>query len=320
MPHQTIWQWLIAALQRNQPAALLVVVSSTGSSPGRAGNKMALAVDGAKFGTVGGGQVEHDLSVHAINCLNRPVQGVELISKQHRPSAEAANASGHICGGEQWLALLPCGPGQLPLFQRLQMAYEQQQPLLLQLDPQGLILIESGTHKATPVFHYRHENDWCYQETIGQRKTAYIIGGGHVGLALSKILATLGYDINVIDERQGLDTLNRNTDAHRKLIIPYRDISQVVPEGDQVFVFIMTHSHKTDEQVVEQLATKKVAYLGLLGSRRKIAQLKSNLSSRLPPEALQNIHAPIGLPIHSHTPAEIAVSIAAELIQLSNSV
>ena len=320
MNRPSIWQWLITTLQRNQPAALLVVVSNTGSSPGRAGNKMALTANGATFGTVGGGQVEHDLGAHAMKCLNRPSHRTLLINKQHRPAPEASHASGHICGGEQWLALLSCGPAQLPLLQRLQLACEQQQPLLLQLDSQGLTVTESGILLATPLFHYRDENDWCYQETIGLRKTAYIIGGGHVCLALSKVLATLGYDITVIDERQGLDTLNRNTDAHRKLIIPYREISQAVPEGEQVFVFIMTHSHKTDEQVVEQLATKKVAYLGLLGSRRKIAQLKANLSGRLAPETLQNIRAPIGLPIRSHTPAEIAISIAAELIQLSNSV
>jgi xanthine dehydrogenase accessory factor len=78
----------------------------------------------------------------------------------------------------------------------------------------------------------------------------------------------------------------------------------------------MTHSHKTDEKVAGLLVDKRVRYLGVLGSRKKIEQLKANLAHRLSDESLQRIRGPIGLPIKSHTPLEIAVSIAAELIQI----
>ena len=80
----------------------------------------------------------------------------------------------------------------------------------------------------------------------------------------------------------------------------------------------MTHSHKTDEKVAEQLADKRARYLGVLGSRKKMENLKANFAQRLPFEFLQRIRGPVGLPINSHTPAEIAVSIAAELIQILN--
>ena len=80
----------------------------------------------------------------------------------------------------------------------------------------------------------------------------------------------------------------------------------------------MTHSHKTDEKVTAQLANKKVRYLGVLGSHKKIAQLKTNLSATVSLQSLQHIRGPIGLPINSHTPEEIAISIAAELVQLLN--
>lgn len=80
----------------------------------------------------------------------------------------------------------------------------------------------------------------------------------------------------------------------------------------------MTHSHKTDEKVAEQLADKQVRYLGVLGSRKKIEQLKANLAHQLTVDSLRRIRGPMGLPIKSHTPAEIAVSIAAELIQILN--
>lgn len=318
MKRPTIWQWLLNAIDRNQPAALMVVVRSHGSSPGKTGDKMALTADGESFGTIGGGLVEYDVAVRAMDSLKQSSNAVQLIYKQHRPAPEAVHASGHICGGEQWLALLPCGADQLVSLQQLQAAHEQRQPLLLRLGPQGLALTEGETCQAAPLFDFQDQNNWYYQETIGHHKTAYIIGGGHVSLALSKILAMLDFDITVIDERPDLETLIRNTDAHRKLIVPYSEINQTVPEGDQVFVFIMTHEHKLDEKVAELLAARKVAYLGLLGSRKKVAQVKANLAGRVAPESLASIHAPIGLPIHSHTPTEIAISIAAELIQLSN--
>lgn len=109
-----------------------------------------------------------------------------------------------------------------------------------------------------------------------------------------------------------------NHDAQRKLVMPYRELEKIIPEGERIFVLIMTHSHETDEQVAGLLAGKRIRYLGVLGSSGKIARLKANLAERLPAETLWGIHGPIGLPIHSHTPAEIAVSVAAELIQILN--
>ena len=136
-----------------------------------------------------------------------------------------------------------------------------------------------------------------------------IVGGGHVSLALSKILATLDFVITVIDERDNPDTLASNHYAQTKLRIPYPEIGNAIAEGEQVFVFIMTHSHKTDEQVAELLADKQVRYSGVLGSRKKIEQLKANLAPQLSVESLQRVRGPIGLPIKSlHQPKLLSVS------------
>ncbi len=224
-----------------------------------------------------------------------------------------------ICGGEQTVLLYRCRNSDRELCRQLAESFLNHAPVVLQLTPAGLLLNPPQVPPGPIEFNRFSDTDWSYQETVGVCKQAYLIGGGHVSLALSRILATLDFDITVIDERPNLDTLNRNTDARRKLNIPYREIQQAVPDGDQVFIFIMTHSHKTDEKVAELLAEKNVRYLGVLGSRRKIAQLKNNLGARLTPDALNKIRGPIGLPIQSHTPAEIAVSIAAELIQIVNS-
>ncbi|MGR9117618.1 MAG: XdhC family protein [Gammaproteobacteria bacterium] len=318
MNRATLWQWLADTLAHQQAVMLMIVVSSTGSSPGKAGAKMAVPLQGECYGTIGGGAIEHTLVRQARAGLADDAWTPRLSRHQHHLS-KTGQASGMICGGEQTVLLYRCRNGDLELCRQLAEAVLNRVPVVLDLSRDGLALTSP---KAPPVpihFNRISDEDWRYQETVGFYKQAYLIGGGHVSLALSQILATLDFDITVVDERPGLDTVNRNTEAQRKLIVPYRDIGQFIPDGDQVFVFIMTHSHKTDEKVAEQLVTKKVRYLGLLGSRTKIARLKASLSAKLAPEVLDNIRAPIGLPIHSHTPAEIAVSIAAELILLLNS-
>lgn len=297
---------------------LMIVVSSTGSSPGKAGAKMAVTIQGEHYGTIGGGALEYAMIKHAQALLSQEQSTTELSLQRHVLSGRG-QASGVICGGEQTVLLYRCRNSDRKLCRQLAESFLNHAPVVLQVTPAGLGLNPPQVPPGPIEFNRFSNTDWSYQETVGVCKQAYLIGGGHVSLALSRILATLDFDITVIDERPNLDTLNRNTNARRKLNIPYREIQQAVPDGDQVFIFIMTHSHKTDEKVAELLAEKNVRYLGVLGSRRKIAQLKQNLGARLSPDALNNIRGPIGLPIQSHTPAEIAVSIAAELIQIVNS-
>ena len=274
---------------------------------------MFLTGQGKCFGSIGGGAVEQELLRMAGKQMADNRINPQLIRRRHQPEA-ASEASGMICGGEQTVLLYICQRRDKALFQQI-----AADPVgLLMISPAGLQWRRDIKSAAPHQFSYQSDADWCYRENLAGQCQVYIVGGGHVSLALSKILAMLDFDITVIDERDNPDTLARNRYAQTKRIIPYREIGRIIPEGDQVFVFIMTHSHKTDEQVVEQLADKRLRYLGVLGSKNKIEQLKINLAPRLSVASLQRIRGPIGLPINSHTPAEIAVSIAAELIQILN--
>lgn len=311
--HISFWQDVADALVTTDKLMLLLVVDSQGSSPGKAGDKMFLTGQGKSLGSIGGGAVEQKLQRMARRLLDNNQFSQQLIRQQHQLDVKA-EASGMICGGEQTLLLYKCQVGDKALFQQV----AAHPSGLLMFSSAGLQWLHEVELAALCQFSYQSETDWCYQENLAWQRQAYIVGGGHVSLALSKILVTLDFDITVIDERDTPDTFAHNHYAHRKLRIPYREIGNAIAEGDQVFVFIMTHSHKTDEKVAELLAKKRVRYLGVLGSQKKIEQLKANLAPRLSVESLQRIRGPIGLPIKSHTPAEIAVSIAAELIQILN--
>jgi len=317
LARQTIWQWLVLALQQHKTAALLLVVDSKGSSPGKPGAKMAISSDKTTFGTIGGGRTEYDLTQYAVECLNSTPERIQLLHKKHYDSD--TGASGQICGGKQTIVQVICQPSDLPLLQKIQYAEEKNRPVVLEISPNGLSTKPDTDKLSKPSFSYHHQSDWCYQCIIGLVKCAYIIGGGHVSLALTQVLVLLGFEVTIIEQRTTVSTMKNNTLASHKRIIPYTEISNAIVNGKQAYVFVMTHSHETDQLVINLLANKELKYLGVLGSRRKINLMKKNLQTHISEQNWQSIRAPIGLPINSHAPMEIAISIAAELIQFDNS-
>lgn len=303
------WADCLKALKSKQDLALLLVVDSRGSSPGKAGAKLFIDADGTSCGTIGGGKVEYDLSAQVLSLLHEPDSCTRLFYQQH-------NGSGQVCGGTQTVLFYRLTQADLCILEQINQAFQERVVRQLSFTSQGLML---GTPEETSpelFFSDSLETGWIYQELIGAQKTAYIIGGGHVSLALSQVLALLGFEIIVIDQRSAVKTMNDNHFAQRKIVAPYTDVGRIVPDGKQVYIFIMTHSYVTDQQALAELANKQWAYLGVLGSQRKVKLLQENLSKSIDLERWKLIHAPLGLSINSSTPMEIAISIAAELIQL----
>ena len=173
--------------------------------------------------------------------------------------------------------------------------------------------------------HHKHQNpvtssvEWIYSEPIGRTNQLYIFGAGHVGLALSNIASKVGFETHIFDDREQLNTLAENTSAKTKHIIDYNHCEQLVPEGDNIYVVIMTFGHISDEVVLKQFLGKKVRYLGLMGSKKKIKSIYSLLQEEgVSQDITAKIHAPIGVKISSQTPYEIAISIVAEMIAVKN--
>lgn len=226
---------------------------------------------------------------------------------------------GMICSGWQRMALLPLAGTDSDAVDSLIFALKRNRPGQLKFSPAGMEFQPRKTPAAATAFTFKSTEDWLYQEEAGQRPTVTIVGGGHVCLALSRIMTDLNFHIMVLDDRTQVATMAANTYAQEKQVVSYKNIGKHVMEGNQSYVVIMTFGHKADEVVLEQLAGKKLRYLGLLGSPAKIAKIFTNLKKKgLSARSLKKVHAPIGLPIHSHTPEEIAVSIAAEIIQVKN--
>ncbi len=149
----------------------------------------------------------------------------------------------------------------------------------------------------------------------------YIIGAGHCGMALSEFAVQAGFYVIVIDDRQEWANREKHPKAHEIYVTPYSDLSKFIGPEDTKYIAIMTYNHRNDENVLRQCLSLNFKYLGMIGSKTKVAETLNKLrQDGISDDIINKITAPIGLPINSHTPFEIAVSILAQLISLKNAV
>lgn len=270
-------------------------------------------------GSIGGGVMEHKL-VELARHKQQEGNTTSFVKKQIHSKEPAKDQSGMICSGEQTVAFLPVMKEDLAVIQTALQALENRQDAVIHLSDKGIQVAIDHRNPENFNVDLLSETHWSYQENLGLKDTLYIIGGGHVGLAFSKLMAMLDFNIILIDDRLGLNTVEQNQWAQRKLTAEYIDLASLIPAGLNTFIAIMTFGYRPDKVALTALLGREYAYLGLMGSEAKIAQLWKELREEgVPEEELARIHSPIGLPIHSRTPEEIAVSIAAQIIQIRNS-
>lgn len=302
---------------------LLIVTESSGSSPGRQGFKMAVSQDDIS-GSIGGGIMEVKMVEHAKKLLHAEEES--LIKHQIHRKDVAYDQSGMICSGEQTVVYFRVNPQFIDLVRELIDCIENYEPALLtisHIDGEAELVLEEKTGvKPFPLFEKITETDFLYREKTGKRNQLYIIGGGHCALALSELMSKFDFYITVIDDRPDLNTLHQNTFAQRIHVLEdYHEVDDVIPQGTNVYVVIMTLGYRSDLVALQKLIRKPFSYIGLLGSKSKVAILLAELkTSGVEKEWIQKLHAPVGIPIDSHTPEEIAVSIAAEIIKHKNQV
>lgn len=315
-----IWQFAAERLKQSESAMLLVVAESAGSSPGRQGFKMIVANDEMR-GSIGGGVMEVRLAELAKGKSKNAKGkiGSEVVRQNHKKNA--AHASGMICSGAQIVIFYKLNFGDLPTVRKIIHALKNHQSKVLQLTANSFQVSENQSDDVDFQFERRGENDFLFQEKLGFKNKLFIVGGGHCALALSELMSKMDFHISLFDDRPNLNTLAKNRFVHAKIIVEsYEKVDEFIPPGARHFVVVMTLGYKSDETVIRHLLGKNFKYFGVLGSRAKMATLLKNLRKEgFAAEKLNDIHAPVGLPINSRTPEEIAVSIAAEIIKVKNS-
>jgi xanthine dehydrogenase accessory factor len=186
----------------------------------------------------------------------------------------------------------------------------------------------------TSLLHYQLNDDFAQENGLicgGQMDVhidpllpsphLYIVGAGHVGFHLARSAADAEFHVHVIDDREKFANRERFPQAADVVVEHIPDWLHRTELPASAFVVIVTRGHQHDLDALRALAARDLRYVGLIGSRAKVKRIFDALSAEgMPPECLGRVHAPIGLDIGAVTPAEIAVSILAELIAVRRGV
>ena len=245
----------------------------------------------------------------------------EIRTLVHALDARHGEPSGLQCGGSQTVCAVSLDPVDLPAVVDIRSALADRRPAMVVLSDAGLSCAE-GDPGDTSGLRRVSDSSWRFADRAGPEHAALIVGGGHVGSALARLLATLDLDVVVADERTNLAMLSAGDDlGYRSVVAPLDSLAALVPSPDTTFAVVMTSSADRDAAALRALLPLRPRYLGLMGAKHKVAVILGALNEAEREEfRQQGVRAPAGIEIGSHSPEEIAVSVAAEIIAELNGV
>lgn len=305
------------ALRLGEDVALVTVIASSGSVPRGAGARMLVSGRGLLAGTVGGGAVEHRCIAAARERLGtaRP----EQFSFDLTPEDKAG--LGMVCGGAVRVHILPVSagdPSALELCRQAAEHFAHGTPfwLAVPLEAGNMALWTEQTGlPADPEIRTVDGREW-FAEQLQRPGRVYIFGGGHVAQALVPVLAPLDFPCVVVEDRAEFARRELFPTAREVRLTEFSDPSVYAAVTEDDYLCIMTRGHQNDLLVEEMALRTPARYIGLIGSARKSAAAFEALREKgFTDRELDRIVTPIGLPLGGRTPAEIAVSIAAQLIR-----
>ncbi len=328
-------------LDEGESSVLAVIVSRSSSAPRSVGTRMVIRGDGTILGTIGGGLLEaqvRDLGLQVFED-RRPVL------ENFAFTAEEAAGMCMICGGEVGV-LLQFVDGSLhhnyDLYQNILAALRDRKrawlitetpsaeeanpppPCLLlsdgasmgRLDPRiaKTLIANVGASKATLT---THQGKQFLVEALCSEGTVYIFGAGHISQELAPLTKHVGFQTIVLDDRQEFANRERFKTADEIIALNAFDrATDGLEINEDSYVVIVTRGHAHDKTLLAQALGTNAGYIGMIGSRSKRDAVYDALCKEgFSREEFKRVCSPIGLDIGAETPAEIAVSILAELIK-----
>ena len=329
-----VFERLYDELRQGRRVALLTLVDSRGATPQRAGSRLLLLQSGETVGTIGGGAGEYAAVKASRENL---AKGRSCLLSYDLGSGGAADI-GAVCGGQMTIFCQVVAPEAASCIGMIADCRKRRRPcdVVYDLtDPQrwamavvGEEMLCCGDQQAAAALgRSLSAGSWpergytisgagrWYREHISCAARVILFGAGHVAQALSRLLPDLSFDYVVVDDREEFANEERFPQAQEIVLADFDCLppSLAVEAGD--YVCIMTRGHAGDYSVQRQVMAKRPAYIGVIGSRAKLRFVREKLlSDGFSQAEIDACYGPIGLPISAATPAEIAVSIAAELI------
>jgi xanthine dehydrogenase accessory factor len=341
-------------IPENQPAhswlALATVIWTEGSTPQKPGSSALFGSDGLLSGTIGGGSVEERVQKFVQTRIYSKESGLFTFDLNN----DISHTEAPICGGKMNVLVDAAPAVHLEVFEQLRQSFLDGMPgiLITKVSPkndrcvniirfwfcgneQGNIpatlkqnigkeiqaLLSKGRKAKYTKIHLSHEGEMVLLEPLFPPDRLVIAGAGHIGKALAHLGKLLDFEVTVIDDREEYANPGNLSEADNIVLDDISNAFQTLKKTPDTYIVIVTRGHKSDADALKFCIGSGIAYIGMIGSAKKIAEMKKKFLAEgwSSPEQWKEIHAPVGLKINSISVQEIAISIAAQLIQVRNS-
>ena len=283
--------------------ALALIVERRGSAPRGVGAMLLLRPDGSCSGTVGGGSLEQQV-IDALAQMQQDGHGF-IRSFQLLPEQD-----GMPCGGSLTLLLAKLSAPAIPVFAAAAASLEAGRGCSLQVG------LTDSDQACWSVDLPLHDAIHRYSIPLQPVPELLICGAGHIAQALAPMALIAGFKVTVLDDRTELLGADRFPAPVTTVVVAgFCGCLQCQQITAATSLLIATYGHHHDRMVLEQALATQAGYIGMVGSKRKRTELFGQLRAAGSSDAeLERVHCPVGLAIGAQTPAEIAVSILAEMI------
>jgi xanthine dehydrogenase accessory factor len=331
-----IYEQLAGLLERQEKLAFAVLVETKGSTPQKCGAKAIFLPNGRVLGTLGGGCLEAETRQKALRALETG----EPFTFKAVLDDDFGWDDGLICGGavqtfvqphpnsrEVWRALLAkpetrerrmlvtvisgehTGKRALLAGDRLIVADDLPPDVVSQLGNKSAELLREPEPEPTSSGN-------IYFEPILPKPTLVIFGGGHVGAAVGKLAGWSGFQVVAVDDRPSFANKERFPDAKQVIVDDPAKVAKELRIDEDTYMCVVTRGHRHDAVVLKEVIHSKAAYIGMIGSKRKVRTVMEGFIAEgvCTAEDFRRVHSPMGVAIRSITVEEIAVSVVAELI------
>jgi len=312
-------------LSHGEGLVLVTVIASSGATPRGAGARMLIGKEGRICGTIGGGAVEYRSEQIAASVLEEKTS----IGHDFTLTKDDVQNLGMICGGacDVFFHYLPAGDTHtITLCEEAEGQFRKGHALWLLTDvgengKMGLYSQELGywgipASDDFPLSRHPERIGNIFAEQINAPGKVYIFGGGHVAQELVPVLSHVGFRCVVMDDREEFTRPELFPGAEEVICGDLTRLEKYMSIGNEDYVCVMTRGHSHDTVVQAQVLRCRPTYCGVIGSAFKAAGVRKTLKEEygLTEEELDLVTTPIGLNIKGETPAEIAISIAAQMI------
>ena len=320
-------------LRANKPTVLVTVVASSGSTPRGTGARMLVGEDGHLMGTIGGGAVEYRSTQMAVQALKEKGSYTTAFKLT---KDDVANL-GMICGGDVTVFFQYVGGEREDVLRVVEAACE-----MCDVDEDAWLVTETTVESDWGMGVYSRSRGFVglpncpvglegilnaqtvkaefadrrfYAEQFVTAGRAIIFGCGHVAQELAPVLSHLGFRVVALDDRPEFANSELFPTAEHVGLVDFSRISDTISITANDYVCIMTRGHAFDSEVEKQVLRTQAGYVGVMGSKHKKAAVEKLLrEDGISQSDIERVCTPIGIDIKAQTPAELAISIAGEMI------